>query len=232
MFTEELDAYQYEASIVDEEFVARTDTYNLRVGGKGGLRGLHLTQEHRDRIGKAHKGRKLSVERREHMSLTRKGKSFHTEEHIKHLSERMTGNDFAKGHVPSEETKQKRRKAMERVTRGPEWGNAISDGKKARYARDRELGIDNSETRRKIGDGNRGKKHSDETKKMMSEKHKGMQNSLGHRQTEEHRRKISEANKGRLKSPEERIAIGERKRAEWAVKKAAKALEEINQDLG
>ena len=57
------------------------------------------------------------------------------------------------------------------------------------------------ETKRKISENQIGKKHSEETKRKMSEAHKGWEVS------EETRKKISEANKGRIMSQEWRNKI-------------------------
>lgn len=43
------DAYDYEKTIVDSSFVAREDTYNVRVGGNGG-RGRRFTAPLRERM--------------------------------------------------------------------------------------------------------------------------------------------------------------------------------------
>lgn len=51
----------------------------------------------------------------------------------------------------------------------------------------------------RLGEKNKGKKHSEESKKNMSNGHKGLR--LGIRLSEEHKRKISEATKGKKKSP-------------------------------
>lgn len=61
----------------------------------------------------------------------------------------------------------------------------------------------NEETKRKIGDANRGRKHTEETKQKMSEQRKGVPKS------EEHRRKMSENAKGRPVKEETRQKLRE-----------------------
>lgn len=52
------EAELYEAKIVNEEFVERADTYNLRIGGMNGF-GCKLSEEHKQKISKANKGEKI-----------------------------------------------------------------------------------------------------------------------------------------------------------------------------
>lgn len=48
-FSNEQDAFKREAEIVNETFIKRRDTYNIKVGGKGGI-GQRKTEEHRRHI--------------------------------------------------------------------------------------------------------------------------------------------------------------------------------------
>lgn len=58
------------------------------------------------------------------------------------------------------------------------------------------------ETKKKIGDANRGRRHSDEAKKKMSEKRRGMNNAMyGKHHTEEAKQKMSETKKGKPGTP-------------------------------
>ena len=220
-------AYLCEKSIVTQEFVDREDTYNLKLGGdlNGGLSGFHMPQTHRDRIGNSNRGRKFSSERRLRMSIGQTGKKQNmSHERKQQLVDQMTGNTIAKGLVQSEETKQKRSASMKGKARSPEHCKAISDAQKARHARNKELGIDQTETKRKMSEARKLRVTTEETKKKMSESKKGKQPCLGHKQSDEHKAKIAAANKGRVKSPEEREAISIRKKAEWAKKKAAQSI--------
>ena len=62
----------------------------------------------------------------------------------------------------------------------------------------------------------KGKKHSVETRRKMSEAQKGNQNMLGKTLSAEHRRKIGEANKGRKHTAESRrnMSVAAKKRVQ------------------
>lgn len=58
------------------------------------------------------------------------------------------------------------------------------------------------ETKIKIGAWGRGRKHTEETKRKITEKNIGNTYNLGKKHSEETRKKISESNKGKIMSPE------------------------------
>lgn len=66
------------------------------------------------------------------------------------------------------------------------------------------------ETKKKISDSEKGKKLSEETKRKMSEANKGKQFMLGKHFSEEHRKKLSEAHKGKYKGKHWRLENGKR----------------------
>lgn len=110
-----------EEAIVDEAFVARRDTYNMKVGGIGGCAIGHIscwkgktlpeemrrkmsesrmghlvTDETRAKISKAHKGKPgspRSEETRMKMSKSHRGKP-HSEEHNRNVSEALLGRHW------------------------------------------------------------------------------------------------------------------------------------------
>lgn len=126
-----------EELIVDEEFVARPDTYNLKTGGSNGVHhvseetkqklsrfntGKHLSEEHKAKIGKANKGKYRTEEWKKKLSEANIGKGRpHSEESKKKISEANRGRRFSEehlrnmskarkgkpGHPHSEETKRK-----------------------------------------------------------------------------------------------------------------------------
>lgn len=148
-----------EEAIVDEAFVAREDTYNLKVGGEGGSV-KDPSEETRKKLSEAMKGKKCrlgthqSDEWKRNMSERMKGNKWNTgkhlsEEHRRKISEANKG----KGHPHSEETKQK-----------------ISNSNKGYHH--------SEEAKKKISEASKGNKyrlgqhHSEETRKKMAESHK------------------------------------------------------------
>jgi len=110
--------------------------------------GNHLSEETKRKIGDGNKGRKPSDEARIKMSKSHIGVPI-AKEHKRKISEGMKGvNTWAKGRKLSEEHI---RKSVE--------------GRKD-YCH-------SEKTKQRIGDGNRGKKRTDEAKKKMSESHMG-----------------------------------------------------------
>jgi hypothetical protein len=89
------EAFDLESELVDESFVKRSDTYNLRTGGKGGF--SHLGRDRRP-------GYKHSEESLAKISATSKGRT-KSEESKRKVSEKL------KGRFTSDETKAKMRQA-------------------------------------------------------------------------------------------------------------------------
>lgn len=100
-----------EEVIVDEAFVAREDTYNIALGGQGG----HLvdcSEETRQKLSKAHKGKTIPEEMRQRISGKLKGRPSPkkgtpmSEEQKQKISRAMKGCvPWNKGVPRSEETK-------------------------------------------------------------------------------------------------------------------------------
>lgn len=110
-----------------------------------------LSEEHKRKIGIAHKGRIFSEETLKKMSQAGKNKTF-SKEHRRKLSKAGKGENnpfYGKHH--SVETKQK----LSEMTKGEKNGN---------YGRHHSV-----ETKRKISKANRGRKRSDEHKRKVSE---------------------------------------------------------------
>lgn len=100
------EAEELEELIVDAEFIARKDTYNLVIGGQKGARGLVHKEETKANISKAQignthsKGCKRSEETKAKMSSAKKGKKRgpHTEETKAKMSEAKRGKKLSEEH--------------------------------------------------------------------------------------------------------------------------------------
>ncbi len=114
-FTTREEAELYEAKIVNEEFIEREDTYNLRIGGMNGF-GSKLSEEHkqkiseslkgelnpmyskthtkqaREKISKTHKGRILTKKHKDNISKVTKGEhnGMYGKKHSKETIEKMS----------------------------------------------------------------------------------------------------------------------------------------------
>jgi len=105
------EAYLIEAAVVDEQWCARDDVYNLKTGGRGG-HGYKMSDEAKAKISEY---RKTAIEHNRKISLALTGRKL-SEEHKRNLSE--AGKAMPKGRPVSEETRrllaERQRAAWER----------------------------------------------------------------------------------------------------------------------
>lgn len=140
----------------------------------------------------------------------------HSKETRKKMSKSHRGiNTWMKGRIPSDETRKKLSLAQIRIGNRPPSRSGVKLSE---------------ETKKKIGNANRGRRHTKESKQKMSfwlgkkfsEEHLknlklsriGKKPMLGHHLSDEAKRKIAEASSGRIHSPETRKKIGDAQRGE------------------
>jgi len=153
-FDNQEDMFAMEAKLVNEEFVSRADTYNLKIGGHGGwdyankrykelLNDPVFYQKHLEKTKKATNGFK-------------KKKETDPIFYANYIKGCKKGGLMSKGRVVSEETKNKLRK----------YRNSIKDKP-----------YHSTETKEKISNSLTGKTHSDSTKEKISNAVSGKNNS-------------------------------------------------------
>ena len=154
---------------------------SLRFRGKPtGRKGIPCSEETKEKIrqrcrlyrptlearmtqSEAQRGRIVSTETREKISHSQRGKQRWTEEKKLLISERMRGNQNAKGHVLSEESRNKIWQT--RIKNGT---NCWSDEQRARYMETEHHWNLSEETKRKMSEASRGVAKSAEHRKSLS----------------------------------------------------------------
>lgn len=172
------DAYAAEAEIVNEEFVNRSDTYNMKNGGIGGT-GYSHTNEAKEKIRTATKGNtnmlgKIhSEETKARMSVSAMG-SQNSLGSTRSPEARAKISVANKGRVRSEET----RKKIGDASRGNKYsvGRVLSDETKSKMSAKAKGRVVSEETRIKISAGLKGRIFSEETKAKLAgaENHKSL----------------------------------------------------------
>jgi group I intron endonuclease len=104
-FSSAEEAYVAESEMVNEEFAKRSDTYNIKMGGKGGTGIVHTT-ESKEKMSIASKGKVMSQESRIKMSAAKKGRIVSDESRAK-ISAAMKGNKRSLGKTHTTEAKKK-----------------------------------------------------------------------------------------------------------------------------
>jgi group I intron endonuclease len=181
------EAYVAEAGIVTEEFIKRSDTYNVKVGGEGGV-GLKHTEETRAKMSASKKGTTATDETKAKMSAALKGRIF-TEDTRAKLSVAAKGHKRCVGRVVREDTRAKIGAANKGKTHSEEVKTKIS---KSLLGNQYRLGIPHSEeSKTKMSVVAKGRKLSEEHKINISISKMGNQHCLGRKLSEEHKAKIA-----------------------------------------
>jgi hypothetical protein len=120
-FDNECEMNLMEKALITEDFVSRSDTYNLGIGGEGGphFKGKKHTKETIDKL----RSVEVLQSTREKLSQIQSG-SRHLPENKKKISESM------KGKIRSEETKKKIAESLKGRTRSEETKKKIADSMK------------------------------------------------------------------------------------------------------
>ena len=105
--------YQKEIDLIREwDLQNPKNGYNQSTGGESGFRGVKMSDTHKAKIGKAHKGRVFSEETLTKMSIAQKGKKL-TDAHKLAISSSLIGNPGHNlGNKHSEESKNKISEAL------------------------------------------------------------------------------------------------------------------------
>lgn len=153
-----------EEAIVDEAFVARKDTYNIALGGDGGFAPT-WTEEQRRKFKAKRTGHSVSEETRKKLSKAHKGKHSNLSEETRRKLATNKGKHFSEEHKRKLREAAKRRPPVSEETR-----NKISKTLTGRTH------FTSEETKRKIGNANKGKHRTEELKHRLAELHKGEKN--------------------------------------------------------
>jgi len=212
------EAYKKEERIVTKELVEDSNCYNINLGGSHGL--IYHNSKTKDKLSKAHTGKKLSDETKNKISDALSGapKPTRTKEHCDNISKSN------KGKHRSDKIKQKMSenhvKYWEGKHRSDETKNKISDKLKGTFLgtsfEDRYGKIKSDEIKDKISLGNKGrvssmkgKHHSEETKTKISNSH------IGKHKTKEHCNNISKAKTGTTLTEEHKQKIKDNNSKYW-----------------
>lgn len=135
--TSEEHAYWLESKIVNEEFVAREDTYNIKTGGKGGgTKGIKLkplSESAKQNLREKNLGKKLTKETRIKISESNKGIARPKDaEYRRKISDGLKGNTNRRGKKTSDSAKEKIREARAKQVITDETKKKISEALKGK----------------------------------------------------------------------------------------------------
>jgi hypothetical protein len=149
------DAYAAEAEMVDADFIKREDTYNISLGGWGGV---GMTPEIRAKIGAAHRGKTLTEEQKKQIGDANRGRKL-SKEHIAIIAARSKGNKNNLGRVFSAEVRARVGAASKGRTHTPEAKAKISAAHKGKITKE--------ETKNKMSAAKEGRKTGSENHRSL-----------------------------------------------------------------
>ena len=149
--------YKHEAKVVTIDVVNDPMSYNMRVGGRGGTKGLQLSDETKMKIGKSNKGKHSSLKgthiSEEHKNKISKNSASRRSEVKEKIRQAHIGKKLSK------ETCEKISNKLTGRTLDKEWRNKISDTLKGKSTWNKgRTNIYNKDTLKKIGDSTRDRK--------------------------------------------------------------------------
>lgn len=157
-FDTEEEMYAREREIVTERAVKDPNCYNLTLGGNGGsakgelnpLYGVSFTEEHKNKIAQALKGKPKSEEHRNHLSESKKGKPVMSlRGKSRPESVRQQISETLKGHKRTPESIEKSRSGLKKKWEDPEFKKMMSEKHKGQ-TRTEETRKKQSEARKKF----------------------------------------------------------------------------------
>ena len=145
-------------------FLTRSEHVRLHHTGNKNMLGKKFSDETRQKMSEAHRGRTMSEESRRKMSEARKGMTF-SEETRRKMSEAKRGKPM------SEEARRKLSESLKGRKRPPfseEWKRKLSESHKMKISESHKGSKMSEEQKRKISEAKKGSHHSEETRMKMS----------------------------------------------------------------
>ncbi len=155
-----------DASFIEQMLIVEWNLQDPEYGynaQSGGLTYATLSDEIKEKIGKAHKGRKLTEEHKRKLSEAKKNKPL-SEKQLEVIDRMKYSN---KGRERTEEHKQKIREALKGKKFSEEHKQNISKAKKGQFSEKQQAAL------AMVSENNKGRKHTEEAKSKISAGNKG-----------------------------------------------------------
>ena len=219
---------ELEAKYVDEEVIKNRSFYNMKTGG---IQQTKYSEEYRMKLSESHKGKKLTEEQKCKIGLKSVGNHYCkgrclSEDHKRKISNACCGRKL------SDEHKEKLRSLQLGRQRTAETNAKQSETMKRLYKEHPEKLVEMS-ARMTGNKCHLGFKHTEETKRKMSEKLAGRKTwNKGLSFSEESKRKMSEAHKGKKISEETKRKMSEsQKRRQELLRNQRQAVDDYTKNV-